>query len=396
LVLDENKDGERLVKYRGVGEVCQQYQVPTLIASATLPDDVILQAFYPQVERVADLKVDMPHVYVRQVLNAPVSKKKLIHADKDFNRKSVRRHILKRWIETGREKTLVVCQQGYEEWLKASGWPFHQHRCDEAGSSSPGIYVEHYNDIEGVDLYKDARLLIAIGCVNAKPEDIEAYAGAITGVAAIKCVNPVLKTWYESVTRWLRMSDGSGHPVDRHNWHRDPVGEALRWQVSEGGVIQAIGRGRGVNRTAADPLDVDIVADIVVPITVNEVADWEVPSEVYEMLAEGIALTSPVDMVKAWPEVWANTRAADRTLELLNKEMSRRSNARGADQTSRHDTDLLVRTNRGVSRRDCSYQPAGARQNRRTAVFDLAVLPDPRAWLESRLKVPLAFFEIEE
>jgi len=46
-----------------------------------------------------------------------------------------------------------------------------------------------------------------------------------------------------------------------------------------------------------------------------------------------------------------------------------------------------------LSDRSCVYQLAGPKMNRRTALFDPAVLPDPRAWLEDRLG-PLAFFEI--
>jgi hypothetical protein len=375
IVLDKNKDGERLVKYRGVGEVCQQWQSPTLILDATLPDDLILQAYYPLVERVANLKVDMPHVFVRQVLQAPVSAKKLIHAEKDFNRKAVRRYILQRWIETGRQDTLVICQQKYEEWLKTSSLP-------------AGIAVEHFNNIEGLDRFKDVRLLILIGRTIPRPEAVETYAGALTGVQPVKANNGTMD-WYERVVRGIHLADGGGVAVNC-DLHPDPTGEAVRWQICEGQLVQAIGRGRGVNRTAETPLDVDIVADVVVPITVNEAANWEAPSEVFEMLVEGIALTSPVDMVKARPDVWANTRAADRSLELLYRSMSRCSGAKGG--TPRQS--LIESLHKTLSWCSCSYQPCGPRMKRRTAAFDPVVLPDPCAWLESRLG-PLAFFEID-
>jgi hypothetical protein len=40
-------------------------------------------------------------------------------------------------------------------------------------------------------------------------------------------------------------------------------------------MMQAIGRGRGINRTAANSLNVDIVAHVCLPsITVNEVSLW--------------------------------------------------------------------------------------------------------------------------
>lgn len=37
-------------------------------------------------------------------------------------------------------------------------------------------------------------------------------------------------------------------------------------------MMQAIGRARGVNRTNENPVDVDIVADVCLPITVNGVS----------------------------------------------------------------------------------------------------------------------------
>ena len=44
--------------------------------------------------------------------------------------------------------------------------------------------------------------------------------------------------------------------------------------ICEGELIQAIGRARGVNRTAADPVKIDIVADVCLPLTVDEVRQW--------------------------------------------------------------------------------------------------------------------------
>lgn len=38
--------------------------------------------------------------------------------------------------------------------------------------------------------------------------------------------------------------------------HPDPLAEAIRWQICKGALVQIIGRGRGVNRTADNPLDV--------------------------------------------------------------------------------------------------------------------------------------------
>ena len=81
--------------------------------------------------------------------------------------------------------------------------------------------------------------------------------------------------------------------------------------------MQAIGRGRGVNRTADTPLDVDVLANVCLPLTVDEAVPWEEPSAVVEMAAEGIVLTSPTHMCACWPEVWPNRQVAWITLKSL-------------------------------------------------------------------------------
>jgi hypothetical protein len=91
-------------------------------------------------------------VVVRQVLKAPVSAERLIKTKSDVNRKALRRYVLRRWIETGRQATLVICQMDYEKWLTGSKLP-------------DNITVEHFNAIAGLDDYKDVRLLILTGRV---------------------------------------------------------------------------------------------------------------------------------------------------------------------------------------------------------------------------------------
>jgi hypothetical protein len=133
-------------------------------------------------------------------------------------------------------------------------------------------------------------------------------------------------------------------------------------------MVQAIGRGRGINRTAEKPLDIDIVADVCLPITVDEVSMWwtQRPSPMVEAAADGAVLTARVDMVKLWPHVWDNDTAARRTLEELRKE--------------RTAVEKLI-----AGWRPITYQLPGPKMNQRYGYFDPAVIPDPRAWLEARL-----------
>ena len=72
--------------------------------------------------------------------------------------------------------------------------------------------------------------------------------------------------------------------------------------MTEAGLLQAFGRARGINRTSETPLSVDLLFDACLPITVNDVSNWKPPSLLIETAAaEGVILTSPRDMIKAWP-----------------------------------------------------------------------------------------------
>ena len=275
---------------------------------ATLPETAILRILYPQVEVVADIDGTMPHVTVRQVLGAPVSAKKLgitgkpprvEPAEGNRNLQAIRRAILHRHLEFGGKPILVVAQKALAEWLKASGLP-------------PAIAVEHFNNISGLDDYRDVRLLITVGRTLPNVFDVEALAGALTGFDPVKTAQPAAgPRWFDRITRGIRLKDGTGYAV-KGDVHPDPMAEAIRWQICEGELVQAIGRARGVNRTTATPLTVDIMADVVLPLIVDEVVQWpQVPAGAeVEMLVAGIWLDSPTDMARCWPKVWETPGAA--------------------------------------------------------------------------------------
>jgi putative DNA primase/helicase len=117
-------------------------------------------------------------------------------------------------------------------------------------------------------------------------------AGALSGIEPVKAATrPNGSTWFDKVVRGIRLKGGRGVAVvcDQHS---DPLAEALRWQVCEGELVQAMGRDRGVNPTAANPLAIDIVADVVLPLAVDEVVEWTPPGLEVEMEIEGMWLES--------------------------------------------------------------------------------------------------------
>jgi hypothetical protein len=340
-------NGQRVVEWRGVAKISAQFQVPTLILDATLPPLPLLQVYHPQVEIVADIKVAMPAATrIRQILKAPTSANKLASED---HLEAMRRHILQRWIETGRGATLVICQQKVEEWLR--------------GRLPGAIELAHYNDIAGLDEFKWVRLLILIGRTAPGPRAMEALAGALSGAQpTLAADGPNGFAWYDRIKQGIRLRDDRGIRTfgDRHP---DSFVEMVRWQIHEGELIQALGRARGVNRTAATPLDVDLLFDACLPITVDEVVLWRSPSLLIAPAAEGVMLTASVDLMKLWPELWPNEKAAYRTVQ------------QGVPSLPAFER--------------VDYQLAGAKLKRRVGYFDRTLIPDPCAWLQEKLG-PLA------
>jgi putative DNA primase/helicase len=337
-------NGQRVVQWRGISPIRGQFRRPTLLLDATLPSLSVLQVYHPRAEIVADIKVKLPNsVHIRQLLGTPTSSRKL---DCKKRLAEIRRYILARYLELGRPHTLVICQQKVEAWLNTSGLP-------------KNIVVEHYNNITGIDDHRDVRLMLLIGRTAPGPVAMEALSAALTG----KCPTPASARgngfrWYDEIKRGIRLRDGTGIAV----WgdqHPDPEVEAVRWQVHEAELVQAFGRARAVNRTAAKPLDADLLFDTCIPITVDTVERWQPPSLLIETAIEGVMLTAECDLMKRWPHVWLNRTAATRTLKA------------------------------GVPKLPgfvpVEYQLVGPNMKKRIGYFDLTLIPDPRAWLEAQI-----------
>jgi len=344
LTLKQN-NGLRSVSWRGIETIKKQFTRPTLLLDATLPDVSVLRAYHERADIVADIKVALPaSVHVRQILRTPTS------ARKTGNQKhlaELRRHIFARYFELGRPKTLVISQMKVQNWLETTTMP-------------PNIVLAHYNDITGLDHFKDVRLMLLIGRTQPGPGAAEALSAALTG----KCPTPANArgngfAWYDEVQRGISLRGGGG-VATWNDRHPDPEVEAIRWEICEGELVQAFGRARAIRRTAATPLDADFLFDTCIPVGVDEVIIWQVPSLLYEIAAnEGVVLTAPCDLVAIWPHLWPNRKAATRTLQQPLPPLP------GFTQIE--------------------YQLVGPKKNKRIGHFDHTRIADPRAWLEAQL-----------
>lgn len=111
------------------------------------------------------------------------------------------------------------------------------------------------------------------------------------------------------------MRDGSRLAVSAIE-HENPDAEVLRLAVCADEVMQAIVRGRCVNRTAANPLEVQVLADETLPLVHDRVVAWDalMPDIFQRMLLAGCAVDSPADAAALHPAIFQNVEQAKKAL----------------------------------------------------------------------------------
>lgn len=169
-------------------------------------------------------------------------------------------------------------------------------------------------------------------------------------------------------------SVGSGlqHRGDRHP---DELAEAVRAAVCDDELVQIIGRVRGVNRSAADPVEVVVFGNIPLPVEVDAFEAWTPPGLDDRMLAQGAWLESAGDAARAYG---LGRKALDKARERM---------ATISYKRFPYENVANLQTAR--------YRRAGPGFTEQRLVFDPRLVPEPRAWLEDRLG-KLAAFEVDQ
>jgi putative DNA primase/helicase len=346
----------RALQLKDRADVRDGWQVPTLHLDATLRID-LLRPYWPGVELVADIEVLTPHMRVVQVTDKSFSKAALLHGESaGYAIKKLREqlHHLARQAAPGR--VLAVLQKDVEEAVKALG-PLPRN-----------LAMAHHNAIAGRDEWRDVRLLVVVGRTQPPPHAVATMAEALTGSA----VSP-LEGWYER-TDAIRETTAGEAELAEFDRHPDPLAEAIRWCVCEAELVQIIGRGRGVNRTAAAPLDVLVMTDVPLRIPLDRTIsanDLHLTQAERMLALGGVAFENGADAFRAYPDLWPSAEAARQALK-----------------PSRSGT----KPNERVLIRECPtppalwiYQRATAGAKRAEVLIDLAMVPDPAAWLAERL-----------
>ncbi|MDO9713769.1 hypothetical protein Q7A36_36000, partial [Paracraurococcus sp. LOR1-02] len=380
-IRDTAEGRQRVILLHTMREVAEAVtDLPMLLLDATLPAD-LLRHRLPRLELLAEVRAAAPHMRVHQVLGGFGKTSIVPHPEtsedesRRFNRIAELRDFIA--LRTGGARTLVVTYEGLEPHF----------------ADLPGVETAHFNDIAGRDEWgpqlgrPGVRYLFVIGRPLPAPEDTRRLAAALTG-------RPVPAGQLARVTRGATMRDGTGAGVPVRAY-ADPDLEAVRAAICDAELVQVIGRGRGINRTAADPLEVYLLAgDVLAPVPLATLTRWEdvAPGPVECMAARGVVLASATDAARAYPDLFPTAEAAKKALQ--------RSGCCGGDFG---DKPLWVVPIGPCPRNPfcndlpdlvpVAYRPAGRGQQTRTAWAHADRLPTLRAWLKAAAGAPLAVFE---
>jgi hypothetical protein len=351
------KDGPlRMVALHSRSDVREEVAgLPILYLDATMPV-AVARHYLPRLEVLAEINPAAPHMRVTQVIGG-WGKTSLVPSDKaaeDENRR--RRGLIAELVDFtalhGGGNGLVVTYQDIEgKFAKLAG-----------------MRTGHFNAIAGLDTFRDVRGLFAIGRPLPDPRELRITALALTGRA-------IAEEAGQAETRGARMEDGTGAAMSVRTF-ADPDLEALRVAITEAEIIQAVGRGRGVNRTAADPLDVFLFADVATALPVARMVRWVDlrPSVLERMAARGLVLFGPTDAAKVYPDLFPSAEAARKAV--------------GRAEGDFPDIPLGNSTPRemsGKSLEAVAYRPAGRGQQTRRALVAPERLETLQSFLEGQL-----------
>jgi len=174
------------------------------------------------------------------------------------------------------------------------------------------------------------------------------------------------------------VADGTGAAVEVSRFENADA-EAVRSAVTDDAIVQAVGRGRGVNRDASRPLDVWIMGNVVTPWPVADIHRWQdiALTSVMRMLARGVVLRSAADAHKAYPDLFSTPKAAEKAFDRAK------------------DDFALIRERVGNRLTEVAYRPKGRGQQTRTAWCVEPRLPGLRGWVE-RIVGELSIYEVAE
>jgi hypothetical protein len=403
VVMKNTKDGAVLcLRINGRRDVHERIAgLPVIVLDATLSLE-ILKYFFPRIEVALDLKVTAPYEHMTQVIGLPVGKaslsklepgKRTTTEEKRVSNKRDRLLKTVRKLAAGR-RTLVITNKELEPLFADAG---------------PNIEAAHFNAIEGIDRWRDVACLITIGRPLPAPDAVEQMAAALTGKPISMPLQPPKRAGGRPQTmieqeQAVRLKNGTDVTLTARVFDL-PEAELIRQAVTEAAIVQAVGRARGVNRSAANPVEIwMILSDTIVPLALDSVAQFTdiEPNKIDVMIDRGLVPSWSADAAKLYPELWPTSQAARKAYsrDCLDVVRNRRSSVTGSYKddaaaagprsvTGPYKYRYIRESHTPLIR----YQPKGPGQKSRIALIDPAQIAGAQARIEAALG-KLAAFEL--
>ena len=263
----------------GCERIDKAWRLPTLHIDASADMSLIRERVGSRAKLAASATAATPHMHVTQ-MTGTFGKGALLEG--------TGRHLERIW-----SWTQATARETGGEWLVVA----NKAVVAKLAEMGPPEFVKfaHFNALRGLDAYGQVRGIVVLGRPMPAPGAVETLRGAITG----RATPHALAGYYPLVTTTIRGQDGSAVSVNAET-HPDPLVDALLRSISDAEIIQAVGRGRGVNRTPDKPLEVYVLGNTPLQaMQPDHVEQWEPLGAGAEHFARtGIELASPADMAR--------------------------------------------------------------------------------------------------
>jgi hypothetical protein len=375
LFVDRTDNGDCLTfginRLNKFSDDCLEYPILCLDRTANVD---IARHYLPRIELLSTGTPVTPHATIKQM------------PDSKFSLTYLRKHpeVLEElidWVQSkiGNETACVITHQEFEA-------AFHR---------ILGIITMHFGAVAGRNDAENVRHLFEIGQQNPSPPDTRRLSACVTG-------SPVPEEKWISRTGGILMSDGTGVELEVSRFP-NPMSERMRAQVAEASIVQAVGRGRAVNRTADNPLTIWSLSKTILPWPVDTLLRWE--DEALGLrartAARGVEFECPAHAAAFYPDLFPRRPKDDDppdapkySVKGANQAYLRSKNEGG--EVNNYDIPFIGNSYKGfvvVVR----YKTAGANQKPHRVWCrhdtDLEAL---EARLATVLGIPLAYFNVVE
>jgi len=341
VILTTGKENELLYRLTGRKEISKLWLAPSeneanestnnrtpilmLDATANLP---LIKSFFPDIKIMDAIRAATPHARITLMQGQQwgfMAQKNAVKTHKEGKTErgdgqtieGMRITLWRHWLRSGGKTTLAIMGKSLREYLE-------ELNTEKPGFLPPGCDLAHFGATRGLNKWEEVGTILVFGRMLIPHDKLQMQAEAMTG-------KPVMRQNEQAkITKTRILPDGRSITLNEYSHPDETVNAFLKASV-DGETIQAIGRGRAVNRKANNPLNVYIYADTFpdgLPLDdvqqSSAITPWERMALNEAMNSGGESknlmpvLTAPGDAAKAFPSIWGSQSAGVEAFKCKN------------------------------------------------------------------------------